>query len=746
MVGSHLLLPIPFQPLLQREYADILQQQYNKRYTFPPSSSAPSASPRPYSAPYWRDARLQSMKQRLNTTKAQLNELPLQKWHKHTRRLNPAGTVPGVLKKQVQPELLTQAWQKFHECFQVFNLGPPSRAGKAEEAGEGEGEAEVQRYNSVHLCEAPGAFVTSLNHALSSHHPAATWSWVATTLNPHYEGNDLGYMINDDRFIMGSLDNWEFGKDDTGDLMDKANLEVLVARAAAMEGGVHLVTADGSIDCQGNPGDQEATVADLHTSEALAALTVLAEGGSFVLKMFTFFESETVCLLYLLHTAFATMDVFKPATSKEGNSEVYVVCRGFKKSEQVTELVGGMMRHYGAMPQDRSLFAQADIPDKFLEHVRKCSDLFMQLQENVIENNLHYWKTPLDKAYVRDLAEVQLQVAERFMAQYKVEAIAEYRHVVYRRADPYVSQVDARTDRGTFLDKVEEANKAAEARLRDIRAGLQGWKVKGRHRFVEWVGAPALATADRTVVGRRVATVHSSKFCTGRHLEFYRESLRLLAMAEEGGGEAKRRKTDTATKPYEGSIKRLADYKDDVRILAKLTKIYPEILDKTKVLFLSPGGERADMLAEECLAANQVRLISTIISAVSELEAGEHLLVQGLPLYTRLCTAIFYCLASLFEETGFVRPQQEDDFIFLSNFLGGRVTAEESVARLESILTSLIGHRGGGQVLSVWPVTDLVQEPVYSEVLLFNQLRIKERVLAMTAFLEPRKEEVAATQ
>lgn len=48
--------------------------------------------------------------------------------------------------------------------------------------------------------------------------------------------------------------------------------------------------------------------------------------------------------------------------------------------------------------------------------------------------------------------------------------------------------------------------------------------------------------------------------------------------------------------------------------------------------------------------------------------------------------------------------------------------------------------------MSVWPVTDLVQEPVYSEVLLFNQLRIKERVLAMTAFLEPRKEEAVATQ
>ena len=105
-----------------------------------------------------------------------------------------------------------------------------------------------------------------------------------------------------------------------------------------------------------------------------------------------------------------------------------------------------------------------------------------------------------------------------------------------------------------------------------------------------------------------------------------------------------------------------------------------------------------------------------------------------------------------------MRPQQEDDFIFLSNFLGGRVTAEESVARLESILTSLLGHKGqgqvrphhqqglGAQVLSVWPVTDLVQEPVYSEVILFNQQRIKERVLAITAFLEPSQEEAAGVQ
>ena len=61
---------------------------------------------------------------------------------------------------------------------------------------------------------------------------------------------------------------------------------------------------------------------------------------------------------------------------------------------------------------------------------------------------------------------------------------------------------------------------------------------------------------------------------------------------------------------------------------------------------------------------------------------------QGIPAY------ILHCIATLFEETRLVRPREAEDFIFLSNFLGSNNTAEESIARLESILTCLIGHTG----------------------------------------------------
>ena len=53
-------------------------------------------------------------------------------------------------------------------------------------------------------------------------------------------GNSPGFMINDDRFILGSLENWEFGVDNTGDLMEPANLERLVERSRQL-GDIHLV-------------------------------------------------------------------------------------------------------------------------------------------------------------------------------------------------------------------------------------------------------------------------------------------------------------------------------------------------------------------------------------------------------------------------------------------------------------------------------------------------------------------------
>merc|ERR1712227_612133 len=132
------------------------------------------------------------------------------------------------------------------------------------------------------------------------------------------------------------------------------------------------------------------------------------------------------------------------------------------------------------------------------------------------------------------------------MELYKVEEIPSYRYCVYRRRDPSVSQIDARTDRGTYIDKLEEVRHDPVRKLENIRNVMAGWKVKGRVRFLEWVPAPVLGTAlELPVTGQRVTSVLSSKFCTGRHLQLFNQTVSLLEEAEEeeeGGGAAKRRK------------------------------------------------------------------------------------------------------------------------------------------------------------------------------------------------------------
>lgn len=61
------------------------------------------------------------------------------------------------------------------------------------------------------------------------------WRWLATTLNPYYEGNNIGQMIDEDRFIGCSYSNWYFGEDGTGNLMSGENLAGLKEKLGTIE-------------------------------------------------------------------------------------------------------------------------------------------------------------------------------------------------------------------------------------------------------------------------------------------------------------------------------------------------------------------------------------------------------------------------------------------------------------------------------------------------------------------------------
>ncbi|XP_030621852.1 cap-specific mRNA (nucleoside-2'-O-)-methyltransferase 2 [Chanos chanos] len=351
--------------------------------------------------------RLQALKHSLNEVKNQLSDKDLKVWHQHTCSTNRAGTITAHLRSHVNAELCTQAWAKFYEILGSFPLLPDGALQRGE-------------LNTVHLCEAPGAFISAMNHFLNTSGLHCDWSWVANTLNPYYEGNGRSCTIADDRLIAHTLPWWFFGSDNTGDIMVQKHLlefQGFVGNARHVD----LITADGSFDCQGDPGEQESLVAPLQYCETVCALLLLGPGGSFVLKMFTLFEHSSVCLLYLLVCCFRCVHVFKPGTSKAGNSEVYVVCLDYKAKDAVRPLLSKLIRSYGPdLSSKAALFPSSCIPDSFLQQHEELCSFFHTLQVDTIKENLQLFAsmTADQRMQLERLRECAAQYyMERFLLQ-----------------------------------------------------------------------------------------------------------------------------------------------------------------------------------------------------------------------------------------------------------------------------------------------------------------------------------------
>ncbi|KAJ8406635.1 hypothetical protein AAFF_G00302090 [Aldrovandia affinis] len=365
------------------EILDEIRELFNKITTYSKPAPGEWHIPDPNEAlkhkPCQHD-HLQALKESLNEVKNQLSDKNLEVWHQHTSFTNRAGKVIAHVRTAANAEICTQAWCKFYEILGTFGLV----SNRALQHGE---------FNSVHLCEAPGAFVASLNHYLKSNFLYCDWTWVANTLNPYHEANDSGTMIADDRLIANTLPWWFFGSDDTGDIMVQKYLLELRRFTVNMR-SVDLITADGSFDCQANPDEQEALVAPLHYCEAVAALLLLVQGGSFVLKMFTLYEHSSVCLLYLLNCCFRTVHVFKPATSKAGNSEVYIVCLDYCAKDVVRPLLSKLIRNFGPdIVSQGALFPNHLIPESFLRQHEEICAYFHVHQVRTITKNLQLFQS-----------------------------------------------------------------------------------------------------------------------------------------------------------------------------------------------------------------------------------------------------------------------------------------------------------------------------------------------------------------
>ncbi|KAL0044230.1 hypothetical protein WJX82_005654 [Trebouxia sp. C0006] len=332
-------------------------------------------------------------KDKLNATKDLLDCKDIKPWGAHTSFTNRAGNVVRHIRQtQGEVELCTTAWAKMYESIVTFDLLPESGTLLSGSAAVGRMEGGGPAVGTVHLCEAPGAFISATNHFIRSQRPEWHWEWIGNSLHPYYEGNDPAAMIDDDALIQATLQHWHWGHDGSGDIRRPENVAAICASAGAMAkdlgtGGAMLVTADGSIDCQENPNEQEMSTAALHYCEMVTALGVLSPGGSFILKAFTLFEHPTVCALHLMGALFQEVHVYKPATSKPGNSETYIIGKQFKGIDP--DLHTFLVSQVGEdVYKDKALLALNCLPNDFVQSCTQCAAYFAGVQQQVISDNL----------------------------------------------------------------------------------------------------------------------------------------------------------------------------------------------------------------------------------------------------------------------------------------------------------------------------------------------------------------------
>ncbi|XP_008255810.2 cap-specific mRNA (nucleoside-2'-O-)-methyltransferase 2 [Oryctolagus cuniculus] len=458
------------------------------------------------------------LKNSLNEVKNLLSDKKLDEWHEHTAFTNRAGKIISHVRKAVNAELCTQAWCKFHEILCSFPLLPQ----EAFQNG---------RLNSVHLCEAPGAFIASLNHYLKSHRFPCEWSWVANTLNPYHEANDNLMMVMDDRLIANTLQWWYFGPDNTGDIMTLKYLTGLQDFLSSMD-TVHLVTADGSFDCQGNPGEQEALVSSLHYCEVVTALTTLGSGGSFVLKMFTLFEHCSINLMYLLNCSFDQVHVFKPATSKAGNSEVYVVCLHYKGREAIHPVLSKMMLNFGIEMTRKALFPHHVIPESFLKRHEECCTFFHKYQLETISENIRLFEC-MEKEEQAKLNNLRDCAVYYFMQKFQLKPLSKKNWLVKKSNIGCSTNTKWFGQRNRYFKTYNERKMLETLSWKDkvAKGYFNGWAEEhavcqpGQSSLLEGTASKLECHSWHVLEGKKLPKVKCSPFCDGEVLKTLNEAI-----------------------------------------------------------------------------------------------------------------------------------------------------------------------------------------------------------------------------
>ena len=260
---------------------------------------------------------------------------------------------------------------------------------------------------SFHNSELPGGFITGMNHFMKTERKNIEWEWYGNSL--------IGDAAFTDEYSLYRLnkEKWMMDENNDGDMTNYKSITYSINKFKnIIPEGCDLYTSD-----LGIPGKyaylyQEKSEYRPNIGQLIFALNIINKNGNMIFKNYTFLGLNTMFMFYLAAQYFETFEICKPLTSREGNSECYIVCLGFKgkpNDNEFKEMIkiikiinefpisyGGYI--YKSIPDDFRFFLIDVFKELFLERQIKAIDNDILQQKNYIKYGESYLKS-LKKKY-----------------------------------------------------------------------------------------------------------------------------------------------------------------------------------------------------------------------------------------------------------------------------------------------------------------------------------------------------------
>jgi 23S rRNA U2552 (ribose-2'-O)-methylase RlmE/FtsJ len=251
--------------------------------------------------------------------------------------------------------------------------------------------------NAICIAEAPGGFIQCLhdNHNLDNIYGITLLS------------NDDSVPVWNNKIYKYDNIKLLYGKDNTGDICNLDNIKDIVKN---INNKCELITCDGGIDYSINFKNQELDSYEFIYNEILLSLQLQKNDGTLILKIFDIFHNYTIQLIYILYQCYDTIIINKPYTSRNTNSEKYLICKNYKYNKNIIDF---LIDNY-----ENKKF-NINLPNSFIKDIKYYNNVFVDNQINNI--NIVLKKILSNDIYIEKPNNLQKNKAIEWCKKYNLD-------------------------------------------------------------------------------------------------------------------------------------------------------------------------------------------------------------------------------------------------------------------------------------------------------------------------------------